>query len=130
MVNVLSGLSWVSFGRGYEISKSAGWSATDALRLALRDQGTIVAALHVGYMGTDMTAKLDVPKADPREVAVQVADAILAGDFEVVADDLIRLAKSRLSDDVTARYVPPFPQLAAAFAARYGHSQRRWLAGP
>src|SRR6516165_1931820 len=60
MVNVLSGLSWVSFGRGYEISKSAGWSATDALRLALRDQGTVVTALHVGYMDTDMTAKLDV----------------------------------------------------------------------
>ena len=117
MVNVLSGLSWVSFGRGYEISKSAGWSATDALRLALRDQGTIVTALHVGYMDTDMTAKLDVPKADPRDVAVQVADAILAGDFEVLADDLTRSVKSRLSDDVTARYVPPFPQLAAALPA-------------
>jgi len=68
-------------------------------------------------MDTDMTAKLDVPKADPRDVAVQVADAILAGDFEVVADDLTRLAKSRLSDDVTARYVPPFPQLAVALPA-------------
>ena len=110
MVNVLSGLSWVSFGRGYEISKSAGWSATNALRLALRDQGTIVTALHVGYMDTDMVAKLDVPKADPRDVAVQVADAILAGDFEVLADDLTRSVKSRLSDDVTALYA----QLAAA----------------
>ena len=39
-------------------------------------------ALHVGYMDTDMVAHLDVPKADPRDVAVQVADAILAGDFE------------------------------------------------
>ena len=113
MVNVLSGLSWVSFGRGYEISKSAGWSATNALRLALRDQGTIVTALHVGYMDTDMTAKLDVPKADPRDVAVQVADAILAGDFEVLADDLTRSVKSWLSDDVTAQYA----QLAAAMTS-------------
>lgn len=64
-----------------------------------------------------MTAKLDVPKADPRDVAVQVAEAILAGDFEVLADDLTRSVKSRLSDDVTARYVPPFPQLAAALPA-------------
>src|SRR5205807_2350157 len=52
MVNVLSALSWLSFGRGYEISKAAAWSATNALRLALRDQGTIVTALHVGYMDT------------------------------------------------------------------------------
>ena len=67
-------------------------------------------ALHVGYMDTDMTAKLDVPKADPRDVAVQAADAILAGDFEVLADDLTRSVKSSLSDDVTAQYA----QLAAA----------------
>ena len=104
MVNVLSGLSWVSFGRGYEISKAAAWSATNALRLALRDQGTIVTALHVGYMDTDMVAHLDVPKADPRDVAVQVADAILAGDFEILADDLTRSVKSRLADDVTSMY--------------------------
>jgi NAD(P)-dependent dehydrogenase (short-subunit alcohol dehydrogenase family) len=110
MVNVLSGLSWLSFGRGYEISKSAAWSATNALRLALRDQGTIVTALHVGYMDTDMTASIDAPKADPREIARQTADAIIAGDYEILADDLTRTVKSHLSDDVTALYA----QLAAA----------------
>ena len=67
-------------------------------------------ALHVGYMDTDMVAKLDVPKADPRDIARQTADAILTGDFEVLADDLTRSVKSRLSDDVTALYA----QLAAA----------------
>jgi NAD(P)-dependent dehydrogenase (short-subunit alcohol dehydrogenase family) len=110
MVNVLSALSWVSFGRGYEVSKAAAWSATNALRLALRDQGTIVTALHVGYMDTDMTARVDAPKADPRDIARQTADAIVAGDFEILADDTTRWAKSRLSEDVTALY----PQLAAA----------------
>jgi NAD(P)-dependent dehydrogenase (short-subunit alcohol dehydrogenase family) len=109
MVNVLSALSWVSFGRGYEISKAAAWSATNALRLALRDQGTIVTALHVGYMDTDMTAGVDAPKADPRDVARQTADAIIGGDFEILADDTTRAVKSRLSDDVSALYA----QLAA-----------------
>jgi NAD(P)-dependent dehydrogenase (short-subunit alcohol dehydrogenase family) len=108
MVNVLSALSWFSFGRGYEISKAAAWSATNALRLALRDQGTIVTALHVGYMDTDMTAGVDAPKADPRDVARQTADAIIAGDFEALADDAARMLKSRLSEDVAALY----PQLA------------------
>jgi NAD(P)-dependent dehydrogenase (short-subunit alcohol dehydrogenase family) len=110
MVNVLSALSWLSFGRGYEISKAAAWSATNALRLALRDQGTIVTALHVGYMDTDMIAHLDVAKADPRDIARQTADAIIAGDFEILADDTTRAVKSQLSEDVTALYA----QLTAA----------------
>jgi NAD(P)-dependent dehydrogenase (short-subunit alcohol dehydrogenase family) len=110
MVNVLSALSWLSFGRGYEISKSAAWSATNALRLALRDQGTIVTALHVGYMDTDMTVRVDAPKADPRDIARQTADAIVAGDYEILADNTTRTLKSQLSNDVTALYA----QLAAA----------------
>jgi NAD(P)-dependent dehydrogenase (short-subunit alcohol dehydrogenase family) len=110
MVNVLSALSWLSFGRGYEISKAAAWSATNALRLALRDQGTIVTALHVGYMDTDMTARVDAPKADPRDIARQTAEAIIAGDFEILADDTTRTIKSLLSDDVAALYT----QLATA----------------
>jgi NAD(P)-dependent dehydrogenase (short-subunit alcohol dehydrogenase family) len=110
MVNVLSAGSWVSFGRGYEISKAAAWSATNALRPALRDQGTIVTALHVGYMDTDMTAHVDAAKADPRDIARQTADAIIAGDFEILADDTTRAVKSQLSEDVTALYA----QLAAA----------------
>jgi NAD(P)-dependent dehydrogenase (short-subunit alcohol dehydrogenase family) len=47
---------------------------TNALRLALRDQGTIVTALHVGYMDTDMTARVDAPKAGPRGTARQTAE--------------------------------------------------------
>jgi NAD(P)-dependent dehydrogenase (short-subunit alcohol dehydrogenase family) len=110
MVNVLSVLSWLSFGSGYEISKAAAWSATNSLRLALREQGTTVTGLHVGYMDTDMTARFDAPKADPRDIARQTADAIIAGDFEILADDTTRAVKSQLSQDLTA----PYTQLAAA----------------
>jgi NAD(P)-dependent dehydrogenase (short-subunit alcohol dehydrogenase family) len=83
---------------------------TNALRLALRDQGTIVTALHVGYMDTDMTARVDAAKADPREIARQTADAIIAGEFEILADDTTRAVKSQLSEDLTTLYA----QLAAA----------------
>jgi NAD(P)-dependent dehydrogenase (short-subunit alcohol dehydrogenase family) len=34
MVNVLSVLSWLAFGKGYEISKAAAWSATNSPRKA------------------------------------------------------------------------------------------------
>jgi NAD(P)-dependent dehydrogenase (short-subunit alcohol dehydrogenase family) len=110
LVNVLSVLSWLAFGKGYEISKAAAWSATNSMRVRLRDQGTVVTALHVAYMDTDMTAHLDVPKADPRDIARQTADAIATGQFEVVADETTRTVKAQLSHDLTNLYT----QLAAA----------------
>jgi NAD(P)-dependent dehydrogenase (short-subunit alcohol dehydrogenase family) len=110
MVNVLSVLSWLAFGSGYDMSKAAAWSATNSLRLQLREQGTIVTALHVAYMDTDMAAEVTAAKIDPREVASQAADAILAGTFEVLADDTTRAVKSKLADEITALY----GQLAAA----------------
>jgi NAD(P)-dependent dehydrogenase (short-subunit alcohol dehydrogenase family) len=104
LVNVLSVLSWLALGRGYEISKAAAWSATNSMRVQLREQGTIVTALHVGYMDTDMTARIEAPKADPREIARQTADAILAGQYEVLADETSRKVKSQLSQDLTNLY--------------------------
>lgn len=116
LVNVLSVLSWYATGSGYEVSKAAAWSATSSMRARLLEQGTTVTAVHVGYMDTDMVADLDVPKADPRDVAVQVADAILAGDFEVLADALTRSVKSRLAEDITSMY-PALAQRVATMAA-------------
>ena len=66
-------------------------------------------ALHVGYMDTDMTARVAAPKSDPRDIARQTAKAIIAGDFETLADDAARMVKSLLSEDIAALY----PQLAA-----------------
>jgi NAD(P)-dependent dehydrogenase (short-subunit alcohol dehydrogenase family) len=116
LINVLSVLSWYATGSGYEVSKAAAWSATNSMRTRLLEQGTTVTAVHVGYMDTDMVADLDVPKTDPRDVAVQVADAILAGDFEVLADDLTRSVKSRLAEDIASMY----PGLAQTVAASAG----------
>jgi hypothetical protein len=81
-------------------------------RVTLHDSsGQIIASLadHVAYMDTDMTSGLDVPKADPREVARQTAEAILAGEFEVLADNTTRTVKAGLSHEVIDQY----KQLAA-----------------
>jgi hypothetical protein len=80
------------------------------MRVRLREQGTVVTAVHVAFMDTDMTAGLDVPKADPRDIARQTADAIATGQFEVLADETTRTVKSQLSHDLTDLY----RQLAAA----------------
>ena len=69
VLDVLSVLSWYhapAFG-AYSAAKAAGWAMTDALRTELAPKGIHVAALHVGFMDTDMAS--DVPddqKIDPR----------------------------------------------------------------
>jgi NAD(P)-dependent dehydrogenase (short-subunit alcohol dehydrogenase family) len=110
ILNVLSALSWLSMARSgaYCAAKSAEWSLTNALRQELAAQGTRVSALHVGYMDTDMTRRLDVPKSDPAEIAKLAIDGIEAGDAEIVADATSRQVLAKLSGGVAALY----PQVA------------------
>ncbi|MEU2348181.1 SDR family oxidoreductase [Modestobacter sp. NPDC049651] len=109
IVNVLSVLSWLSFpGTGaYAAAKSAAWSMTNALRAQLAPRGVTVAAVHVGYMDTDMTEGITAPKSDPAEIARLVVDAIEAGSPEVVADEVSRQVQAGLAGGVAALY----PQL-------------------
>src|SRR5690349_6974371 len=56
IVNALSAVSWFSFPgmAGYSATKAAAWNLTDALRLELQDQGTLVIGLHSGAVNTPM----------------------------------------------------------------------------
>lgn len=102
IVNVLSVLSWlnISSGATYSASKSAAWSLTNGLRGELRTQGTQVVGVHVGFMDTDMAAGVNMPKADPLDVARQTLLAVAEGKDEVLADDLSRNVKQGLSAGV------------------------------
>jgi NAD(P)-dependent dehydrogenase (short-subunit alcohol dehydrogenase family) len=106
IVNVLSVLSWYASSPAalYCAAKSASWSLTNSLRLELLAQRTQVVAVHVGYMDTDMTAALDVPKSSPDEVARLVLEAVEAGESEVLADDASRRVKAALSGDLSLLY--------------------------
>lgn len=99
LVDVLSVLSWITIpGAGaYSATKSAAWSITNALRHALRAQGTRVVGVHVGFMDTDMTERIDAPKISPDEVARTILSAVESGDDEVLADEQSRQVKSGLS---------------------------------
>src|SRR5205823_12653982 len=112
LVNMLSALSWVSSPgtAGYCASKSAMWSATNALRLELQQQGTLVTAVHAGYLDTDMAASVDAPKTSPDVIARLTMEAIEAGDFEVLGDDVSRRVRAGLAAPLTALY----PALASA----------------
>jgi NAD(P)-dependent dehydrogenase (short-subunit alcohol dehydrogenase family) len=109
ILNVHSVLSWLGVAGSYSASKAALWSQTNSLRLDLRPRGIEVTGLHVGYVDTDMTAKIDAPKVTPESAAAQTLDGIEAGAFEVLADDLTRQVKAGLAADLGALY----PQLAA-----------------
>jgi NAD(P)-dependent dehydrogenase (short-subunit alcohol dehydrogenase family) len=106
VLNILSALSWLSVPRSgaYCAAKSAEWSLTNAMRLELAPQGTRVTALHVGYMDTDMTRNLDVPKADPAAIAKLAIDGSRAGEPEIIADETSKRVLSGLSAGVAALY--------------------------
>ena len=99
IVNVLSILSFVGrpAWRGYAASKAAGWSLTKSTREALREQGTQVVAVHVGFIDTGMASTVDAPKIAPEDVVSQVLQAIRNGDDEVLADDRTRSVKAKLA---------------------------------
>jgi NAD(P)-dependent dehydrogenase (short-subunit alcohol dehydrogenase family) len=111
ILNIHSVLSWFTApgAEAYSASKSALWSQTNALRLALQPRGINVTGLHVGYIDTDMASGVDAPKTSPHSVAEQALDGIEANAPDVLADELTRQVKAGLSADLTALY----PQLAA-----------------
>jgi NAD(P)-dependent dehydrogenase (short-subunit alcohol dehydrogenase family) len=101
ILNVLSVLSWLHVPRSgaYCAAKAAAWALTDALRQELAARGIHVAALHVGYMDTDMVPDIpDELKIDPDVVANIALNGLFAGQPEILADDTSRAAKAKLSD--------------------------------
>ena len=96
LVNMLSALSWASLPgtAAYSVSKAAAWSLTNGLRNELRGQGTLVVAVHAGYIDTDMVKTVDAPKAKPEDIAQAVVDGIEAGASEVLADGTAKHVKA------------------------------------
>jgi len=95
LVNMLSALSWATLpGTGaYSASKAATWAITNGLRQELRAQGTLVVAVHAGYIDTDMAAHATGPKIKPELVAERTLDALRNDQPEVLADDTANAVK-------------------------------------
>ncbi len=106
LVNILSVLSFVSMPQAatYSASKAAAWSLTNSLRMELRRQGTLVVAVHAGFIDTDMAAGIDAEKISPQSVATQIVTAIEADTEEVLADPTSQMVKAALAEDLTLLY--------------------------
>jgi len=106
IVNVLSALSWFAApGAGaYAAAKAAEWNMTNGVRLELAPQGTLVQGVHLGAADTDIMAKYDGPKIDPRDVARATLDGLASGAIEVVVDDWSAMVKASLASDPAVFY--------------------------
>jgi NAD(P)-dependent dehydrogenase (short-subunit alcohol dehydrogenase family) len=106
LVNVLSVASWLAspFNGSYAASKSAEWALTNAIRIELRARGTLVVAVHAGWIDTDMAANVPESKLSTSDVAAQTLDAVQRGDEEVITDDPTRDVKASLPNDLTSLY--------------------------
>ena len=109
LVNVLSIVSWFAnpLNSSYCASKSAAWSLTNAARIELRRQGTLVTGVFAGVIDTDMGAAFThLPKVSPQSVVDQALDGVEAGAEEVLCDDRTRSVKAALPDDLALIYPP------------------------
>lgn len=106
VINMLSAASWLALEQapGYAASKAAQWSLSNAMRLALRPQGTRVLGVHVGYVDTDLSARVDQPKISTEEVARAAIKGLLAGEEEVLVDEFSRQIKAALPNDIATLY--------------------------
>ena len=109
VINVLSDAAWHArpLLAAYSASKSAEWSFTNALRIDLRKQNTLVLGLHVGFMDTDLTNGFEMKKTDPRHVAEAALSGIDSGQEEVLVDEFTREVKRSLSAEKPLYLNPP-----------------------
>ncbi|WOD20434.1 SDR family oxidoreductase [Paraburkholderia kirstenboschensis] len=109
IINVLSDIVWLPrpYLAPYAASKAAAWSYTNQLRFHLQARGVQVLGLHVGFVDTDLTNGIDVPKASPEDVVRQTYDALAAGKSEIMADRGTAILKSTLAAEEPGYITPP-----------------------
>jgi NAD(P)-dependent dehydrogenase (short-subunit alcohol dehydrogenase family) len=107
ILNVLSAAAWttVDGNTAYAAAKSAQWGLTNGVRIELAGQGTLVAALVPGLVGTQTLfdfaerAGIALPEAaviDPADLVRLALDGLEAGDIEIL-DPMAIDAKASLA---------------------------------
>jgi NAD(P)-dependent dehydrogenase (short-subunit alcohol dehydrogenase family) len=88
IVNVLSDTAFAALPLipAYSISKAAAFSLSQSLRALLAGRGVRVHAVIPGFVDTDMTRGVDVPKASPESVARAIFDGVEKGEEEIFPD--------------------------------------------
>jgi NAD(P)-dependent dehydrogenase (short-subunit alcohol dehydrogenase family) len=85
----------------YGASKAAAMMLAAGVRAELRTDGVTVTSTFPGFIDTDMTTGLDIPKASPRSVADRSLDAFAVG-RPVFPDRLAELVEDAVTQDMAA----------------------------
>ena len=72
----------------YSISKAAAFNLTQSLRTLLAGRGVSVHAVLTGFVDTDMTRGIDMPKASPESVARAIFDGVEEGEEDIFPDPM------------------------------------------
>src|SRR2546425_11997775 len=72
----------------YSISKAAAFNLTQSLRTLLAGRGVSVHAVLTGFVDTDMTRGIDMPKASPESVARAIFDGVEEGQEDIFPDPM------------------------------------------
>jgi NAD(P)-dependent dehydrogenase (short-subunit alcohol dehydrogenase family) len=104
LINILSiaGLCSFPFAPGYSPLKAAGHSLTQALRVELAKQGTLVTGVYPGPIDTDMAKNLPFDKASPDSVAIHLFEALAEGAEDVFPDPYAVEFHRQLREDYKA----------------------------
>jgi NAD(P)-dependent dehydrogenase (short-subunit alcohol dehydrogenase family) len=88
IVHMLSVVSWFTnpSNATYCASKHAALAISDGMRVQLRSQGIQVIGVYAGFIDTDMTAGIDLPKVAPQQIAARTMVGIREGKDHVLAD--------------------------------------------
>lgn len=100
IVNVVSILGRVSLPRvgSYAASKAAAFSLTQGIRAELAPNGTLVVGVLPGFVDTDMTKSLSLPKLAPRAVVEAAIEALRTGAEDVYPGEAAEIARALQSD--------------------------------
>jgi NAD(P)-dependent dehydrogenase (short-subunit alcohol dehydrogenase family) len=72
----------------YSISKAAAFNLTQSLRTLLAGRSVSVHAVLTGFVDTDMTRGIDMPKASPESVARAIFDGVEEGQEDIFPDPM------------------------------------------
>jgi NAD(P)-dependent dehydrogenase (short-subunit alcohol dehydrogenase family) len=72
----------------YSISKAAAFNMTQSVRALLAGRGVRVHAVLTGFVDTDMTRSVDLPKASPHSVARAIFDAVENDEEDIFPDPM------------------------------------------
>lgn len=105
LVNINSVLSWFAVGKAHSVSKAGLWMATNVFRLELAPQGVHVLGVYPGPIDTPMQPGEDrSAMTNPSDIANAVYDAVEAGEYELITDEMAAKVHGALAAPVTALY--------------------------